>query len=126
MVWKRRARPRGFIRSRLSISRSSEPIFITTLTKDFKTLAIFSVITILLFDDGKLSDNNVHNTRRDLPEKHATNKMLTLQEDGLYDILSRIELLDEELPEATATLECTLRIPKANYSVSRMTVYNSG
>lgn len=52
--------------------------------------------------------------------------MVTLRRDGLYDILSRIELLDEELPDATATLECTLGIPKANYKATQMTVYNSG
>ncbi|XP_014481102.1 PREDICTED: uncharacterized protein LOC106747748 isoform X3 [Dinoponera quadriceps] len=62
----------------------------------------------------------------DVPDKQATKPIVTQREDGLYDILSRIELLDEELPEATATLECILGIPRANYRVSRMTDYNSG
>ncbi|EFN84903.1 hypothetical protein EAI_04772 [Harpegnathos saltator] len=63
---------------------------------------------------------------KDFLDKQATKPTVTVREDGLYDILSRIELLDEELPEATVTLECTLGIPRANYSVSQMTVYNSG
>ncbi|XP_032678864.1 uncharacterized protein LOC116847696 isoform X1 [Odontomachus brunneus] len=63
---------------------------------------------------------------KDVPNKQATKSTVTLRRDGLYDILSRIELLDEELPETTTTLECTLGIPKANYSASQMTVYNSG
>lgn len=66
--------------------------------------------------------SNIH---RDIPNKKATKPTLIMQENGLFDILSRIELLDEELPEAT-TLECTLGISKANYSVSQMIVYNSG
>lgn len=51
-------------------------------------------------------------------------KMTTFREDGLYNVLSRVDLLDEELPEA-AELRCTLDIPRANYTVSRKTVYYS-
>lgn len=63
---------------------------------------------------------------RDVQNKQATKSTVTLRRDGLYDILSRIELLDEELLETTTTLECTLGIPKANYSTSQKTIYNSG
>ncbi|XP_020284601.1 uncharacterized protein LOC109855140 isoform X2 [Pseudomyrmex gracilis] len=62
---------------------------------------------------------------KDVPEKQTAKPTVTLREDGLYDILSRVDLLDEELPEA-AELKCTLDIPKANYSVSRKTIYYSG
>ncbi|EFN65334.1 hypothetical protein EAG_14925 [Camponotus floridanus] len=42
------------------------------------------------------------------------------REDGLYDILSRRDMLDEELPEA-AELKCTLDIPKTNYRMTTTT-----
>ncbi|XP_012224391.1 uncharacterized protein [Linepithema humile] len=63
----------------------------------------------------------------DLPEGQTSkfNATVTLREDGLYDILSRVDLLDEELPEV-AELKCTLDIPKANYSISQKTIYYSG
>ncbi|CAL1674173.1 unnamed protein product [Lasius platythorax] len=61
---------------------------------------------------------------KDLPEKQTSKPTVTLREDGLYNILSRVDLLDEELPEA-AELRCTLDIPRANYSVSRKTIYYS-
>lgn len=63
---------------------------------------------------------------RDIPEKQMSKPTITLREDGLYDILSRVELLDEELQETAANLECILDIPKANYSVSRKIVYYPG
>lgn len=61
---------------------------------------------------------------RDIPDKQTSKPTVTLREDGLYNILSRVDLLDEELPEA-AELRCTLDIPRANYSVSRKTIYYS-
>ncbi|XP_011349502.1 uncharacterized protein LOC105286325 isoform X1 [Ooceraea biroi] len=61
---------------------------------------------------------------KDVAEKQTLKPTVTLREDGLYDILSRVDLLDEQLPEA-AELKCTLDIPRANYSVSRKTVYYS-
>lgn len=63
----------------------------------------------------------------DIPEEQTSkfNATVTLREDGLYDILSRVDLLDEELPEV-AELKCTLDIPKANYSISQKSVYYSG
>ncbi|XP_025263892.1 uncharacterized protein LOC105254096 isoform X2 [Camponotus floridanus] len=63
-----------------------------------------------------------------IPDKSSSNKSMyndrIFREDGLYDILSRRDMLDEELPEA-AELKCTLDIPKTNYSVSRRTIYYS-
>ena len=42
-----------------------------------------------------------------------------------YDILTRIDLEDEDLPEL-AIIKCTLSIPKAKYNVSREFVYEPG
>ncbi|XP_051156602.1 uncharacterized protein LOC127278779 isoform X2 [Leptopilina boulardi] len=39
-----------------------------------------------------------------------------------YDILTRVDLQDEDLPEL-AILKCTLSIPMANYNVSRELIY---
>ncbi|XP_070170571.1 uncharacterized protein [Polyergus mexicanus] len=61
---------------------------------------------------------------KDILDKQTSKPTVTLREDGLYNILSRVDLLDEELPEA-AELRCTLDIPRANYSVSRKTIYYS-
>ncbi|KZC13796.1 hypothetical protein WN55_05699 [Dufourea novaeangliae] len=57
-----------------------------------------------------------------VPEKQTVTATVTLRDDGLYDILSRTALLDEDLPEA-AIVKCLLGIPKANYNVSHKTVY---
>ncbi|CAD1480575.1 unnamed protein product, partial [Heterotrigona itama] len=57
-----------------------------------------------------------------VPEKQTAKPTVTLRDDGLYDILSRTALLDEDLPEA-AIVKCLLGIPKANYNVSHQTVY---
>ncbi|KAK1135413.1 hypothetical protein K0M31_000011, partial [Melipona bicolor] len=57
-----------------------------------------------------------------VPEKQTAKPTVTLRDDGLYDILSRTALLDEDLPEATI-VKCLLGIPKADYNVSRQTVY---
>lgn len=62
---------------------------------------------------------------KDVPEKQTSKPTLTLREDGLYNILSRVDFLDEELPEA-AELKCILDIPKTNYSITRKTIYYSG
>ncbi|XP_029169625.1 uncharacterized protein LOC114939492 [Nylanderia fulva] len=61
----------------------------------------------------------------DIPEEQIGNPTVTLREDGLYNILSRVALLDEDLPEATI-VKCLLSIPKATYNVSRKTVYYTG
>lgn len=69
----------------------------------------------------------MNNIYRDIPGKPSLKPVyghVILREDGLYDISSRIDMLDEELPEVTE-LKCTLDIPRANYSVSRKTVYYS-
>ncbi|XP_026670695.1 uncharacterized protein LOC108626522 [Ceratina calcarata] len=58
----------------------------------------------------------------DLPEKQPVKSTVTSREDGLYDILSRTALLDEDLPEA-AIVKCLLGIPKANYNVSHKVIY---
>jgi len=58
------------------------------------------------------------------PSSKPIYKYEIFREDGMFDILSRVDLLDEELPEA-AELKCTLDIPRANYSVSRKTIYYS-
>ncbi|XP_033206564.1 uncharacterized protein LOC117166586 isoform X1 [Bombus vancouverensis nearcticus] len=60
-----------------------------------------------------------------VPEKQTAKPTVTLRHDGLYDILSRTTLLDEDLPEA-AIVKCLLGIPKANYNVSHKTVYYPG
>lgn len=53
------------------------------------------------------------------------NPTITLRDDGLYNILLRIALLDEDLPETTI-VKCLLSISKASYNVSRKTVYYAG
>ncbi|XP_076291339.1 uncharacterized protein LOC143214328 isoform X2 [Lasioglossum baleicum] len=60
-----------------------------------------------------------------VPEKQTAKPAVTLRNDGLYDILSRTALLDEDLPEA-AIVKCLLGIPKANYSVSHNAIYYPG
>lgn len=60
-----------------------------------------------------------------VPEKQTAKATVTLRKDGLYDILSRTTLLDEDLPEA-AIVKCLLGIPMADYNVSRTTVYYPG
>ncbi|XP_077282175.1 uncharacterized protein LOC143908392 isoform X1 [Temnothorax americanus] len=62
---------------------------------------------------------------KDIPEKKTSKPTVTLREDGLYNILSRVDFLDEELPEA-AELKCILEIPRTNYSMTRKTIYYSG
>ncbi|XP_011159255.1 uncharacterized protein LOC105195521 isoform X2 [Solenopsis invicta] len=62
---------------------------------------------------------------KDVPEKQTSKPTVTLRKDGLYNILSRVDFLDEELPEA-AELKCILDIPRTNYSVTRKTIYYSG
>lgn len=62
---------------------------------------------------------------RSISEKQATKPIVTVRDDGLYDILSRTTLLDEDLPEA-AIVKCSLSIPRANYNVSRKTIYYAG
>lgn len=62
---------------------------------------------------------------RAIPEEQIGNPTITLRDDGLYNILSRVALLDEDLPEATI-VKCSLSIPKATYNVSRKTVYYTG
>ncbi|XP_011646140.2 uncharacterized protein LOC105432862 [Pogonomyrmex barbatus] len=57
-----------------------------------------------------------------IPKKQTENFAITLRDDGLYNILSRIALLDEDLPETTI-IKCLLGISKASYKVSRKTVY---
>ncbi|XP_031772768.1 uncharacterized protein LOC100872648, partial [Apis florea] len=58
-------------------------------------------------------------------EKQTAKPTVMLRADGLYDILSRTALLDEDLPEA-ATVKCLLGIPKVNYNVSHEIVYYPG
>ncbi|KAG7196396.1 hypothetical protein KM043_015923 [Ampulex compressa] len=60
-----------------------------------------------------------------VPEKRGEKPGVTLRDNGLYDILSRTALLDEDLPEA-AIVKCLLGIPRASYNVSRKTVYYPG
>jgi len=62
---------------------------------------------------------------RDTPEKQIGSPSVRLRDDGLYNILSRVALLDEDLLEATI-VKCLLSIPKAAYNVSRKTVYYIG
>lgn len=68
--------------------------------------------------------NNIYRDISGKPSSKPVYRQTIFREDGLYDILSRVDLLDEELPEA-AELKCTLDIPRANYSVSRKTIYYS-
>ncbi|XP_011859773.1 PREDICTED: uncharacterized protein LOC105557199, partial [Vollenhovia emeryi] len=55
-------------------------------------------------------------------EKQSGIPTITLRDDGRYNILLRIALLDEDLPETTI-VKCLLSISKASYNVSRKTVY---
>ncbi|XP_078046688.1 uncharacterized protein LOC144475039 isoform X2 [Augochlora pura] len=57
--------------------------------------------------------------------KMATTPSVTMSKDGLFNILKRATLLDEDLPEP-AIVKCLLGIPEANYSVSHNTVYYRG
>ncbi|KAL6258273.1 hypothetical protein P5V15_010211 [Pogonomyrmex californicus] len=65
------------------------------------------------------------NIFENIPKKQTENFAITLRDDGLYNILSRIALLDEDLPETTI-VKCLLGISKASYKVSRKTVYYTG
>ncbi|XP_017795531.1 PREDICTED: uncharacterized protein LOC108576966 [Habropoda laboriosa] len=58
-------------------------------------------------------------------EKQTAQPTLTRDKDGLFNILSRTALLDEDLPKA-AIVKCLLGIPTANYNVSHKTVYYPG
>lgn len=57
--------------------------------------------------------------------KQMGNPIIIQRDDRLYNILSRITLLDENLSETTV-IKCLLSIPKAIYNVSRKTVYYAG
>jgi len=48
-----------------------------------------------------------------------------LRNDGLYNILLHVSLLDEDLPETTI-VKCLLSIAKVSYNVSRKTIYYAG
>ncbi|KYN30392.1 hypothetical protein ALC56_15319, partial [Trachymyrmex septentrionalis] len=62
---------------------------------------------------------------RNIPERKNDNSTIKLRDDGLYNILLRVALLDEDLPETTI-VKCLLSISKALYNVSRKTVYYAG
>lgn len=58
--------------------------------------------------------------------KYSTKPIVTMAAGTqYYDILTRLDLQDEDLPEL-ATLKCTLSIPMANYNVSRELIYQPG
>ncbi|EFN67384.1 hypothetical protein EAG_12794 [Camponotus floridanus] len=61
----------------------------------------------------------------DISIENLSTYSIELRDDGLYNILSRVALLDEDLLEATI-VKCLLSIPKAAYNVSRKTVYYIG
>ncbi|KAL6265747.1 hypothetical protein P5V15_002553 [Pogonomyrmex californicus] len=61
---------------------------------------------------------------KNVTEKQSSKSTVTLRKDGLYNILSRVDFLDEELPEA-AELKCILDIPRTNYSIQKI-IYYSG
>ncbi|XP_018371511.1 PREDICTED: uncharacterized protein LOC108766608 [Trachymyrmex cornetzi] len=60
-----------------------------------------------------------------ISERKVDNSTIKLRDDGLYNILLRVTLLDEDLPETTI-VKCLLSISKALYNVSRKTVYYAG
>ncbi|XP_033334484.2 uncharacterized protein LOC117225222 isoform X1 [Megalopta genalis] len=56
---------------------------------------------------------------------NMTTPSVTMSKDGLFNILKRATLLDEDLPEP-AIIKCLLGIPEASYNTSRNTVYYRG
>ncbi|KAL0114276.1 hypothetical protein PUN28_011513 [Cardiocondyla obscurior] len=61
---------------------------------------------------------------KNVPDNKTSQPIFTL-EDGLYNVLLRVDYLDEELPEV-AELKCDLDIPRTNHSLTRKTIYYSG
>ncbi|XP_076222770.1 uncharacterized protein LOC116433344 isoform X1 [Nomia melanderi] len=90
-----------------------------------KTIDDKDGVVITCIAEGLFPEPTLDISIEGLPEKQAAKPNVTVRKDGLYDILSRTALLDEDLPEA-AIVKCLLGIPKANYNVSHKTVYYPG
>ncbi|XP_026295994.1 uncharacterized protein LOC100576498 [Apis mellifera] len=93
------------------------------LTYKKKTIDDKNGIEITCMAEGLYPQPTLDISIEDVPEKQ-TKPTITLRADGLYDILSRTILLDENLPEA-AIVKCLLGIPKVNY-ISHKAVYYPG
>ncbi|XP_012280756.1 uncharacterized protein LOC105699911 isoform X2 [Orussus abietinus] len=63
-------------------------------------------------------DISVENVESEKPSK----PVVTLRDDQRYDILSRVTLKHDELPES-AVVKCVLSIPEAGYNVTREKIY---
>lgn len=50
---------------------------------------------------------------------------LTMREDGKYDIMTQVSIMDEDLPRISL-IKCTLSIPIANYTNPREFTYYTG
>lgn len=82
-------------------------------------------VEITCIAEGLYPQPTLNVSVENIPEMQTENPTITLRDDGLYNILLRVTLLDEDLPETTI-IKCLLSISKASYNVSRKTVYYTG
>ncbi|XP_071571457.1 uncharacterized protein [Temnothorax nylanderi] len=82
-------------------------------------------VEITCIAEGLYPQPTLNISVENIPDKQSGYPTITLRDDGLYNILLRIALLDEDLPETTI-VKCLLCISKASYNVSRKTVYYAG
>ncbi|XP_011688851.1 PREDICTED: uncharacterized protein LOC105450616 [Wasmannia auropunctata] len=82
-------------------------------------------VEITCIAEGLYPQPTLNISIENIPERQTENPIITLRDDGLYNILLRVTLLDEDLPETTI-VKCLLSISRASYNVSRKTVYYAG
>ncbi|XP_044016469.1 uncharacterized protein LOC122857958 isoform X2 [Aphidius gifuensis] len=61
-------------------------------------------------------------TVNDVPLNETETPDLTMREDGKYDIMTQVSIMDEDLPRISL-IKCTLSIPIANYTNPREFTY---
>ncbi|XP_012058559.1 PREDICTED: uncharacterized protein LOC105621708, partial [Atta cephalotes] len=82
-------------------------------------------VEIMCIAEGLYPQPALNISVENIPERKIDNSTIKLRDDGLYNILLRVTLLDEDLPETTI-VKCLLSISNALYNVSRKTVYYAG
>ncbi|XP_018313614.1 uncharacterized protein [Mycetomoellerius zeteki] len=82
-------------------------------------------VEIMCIAEGLYPQPTLNISLGNIPERQTDNPTIKLRDDGLYNILLRVTLLDEDLPETTI-VKCLLSISTALYNVSRRTVYYAG
>ncbi|KYN01581.1 hypothetical protein ALC62_07624 [Cyphomyrmex costatus] len=82
-------------------------------------------VEIICIAEGLYPQPTLNISVESIPKRQIENPTIKLRDDGLYNILLSIILLDEGLPETTI-VKCLLSISKALYNVSRKTVYYTG